>query len=181
MGKRKYFIAIILNGETFSEAEKIKQELFDRFGLKGALRSPAHITLHRPFEWAEEKETQLREKLRTFSAPLPPPLRLQGFGTFSKRVVFIAVKEENALNDLYTDLKRFAKKELGLFNEWEDERGFHPHVTVSFRDLKPRHFGAVKEFVDQKNYDRVLKVTGFSLLRLEDKWKELEFFELSGK
>jgi 2'-5' RNA ligase len=178
MGKRKYFMAIILRGNALEDAEKIKNELHQKFGLKGALRSPAHITLHRPFEWQEEKEHLLRQKLRSFSSTPSFPLNLRGFDTFSKRVVFIAVDPDHRLTDYYLALKRFAKKELALLNEWEDERGFHPHVTVAFRDLKPRHFHPVLDFVNTVTFDHQVMVEGFSLLKLGDKWEELEYFGL---
>ncbi len=63
---KKYFIAIVIPGPLFGETEAVKQELFEAHGLKGALRSPAHITLHRPFEWKEEKEAALVETLKKF-------------------------------------------------------------------------------------------------------------------
>src|SRR4051812_35439549 len=105
MGKRKYFMAIILRGKAFEQAEKIKQGLNETFGLKGALRSPSHITLHRPFEWSEEKENMLREKLRSFPATVPFEIELKNFSSFSDRVVFIAVQQEPALAAYYAELK----------------------------------------------------------------------------
>lgn len=176
MGRRKYFIAIILRGEALDHAEKIKRELFDEFGVKGALRSPAHITLHRPFEWNEEKEPLLREKLRSFSAPGTWTINLQGWDSFSKRVVFVAVKSDENLGKLHASLKSFARRELGLLNESEDERGFHPHVTVAFRDIRTKNFTQVWDYVQSREFSHKMPFDGFSLLRLEQKWEELEFF-----
>jgi 2'-5' RNA ligase len=175
MGKKKYFIAIILREESLAQAEGIKEELFRLFGLKGALRSPAHITLHRPFEWKEEKEEQLREKLRSFSGQTPFPIKLNGWDSFSNRVIFVAIEPNNSLSKLYASLTGFARRELNLLNEWEDERGFHPHVTVAFRDLKTKNFTQVWEFVQSREFYHEMLVSGISLLKLEDKWEELEY------
>ena len=177
MGKRKYFIAIVLRDEALAEAERIKHDLFLKFGIKGALRSPAHITLHRPFEWSEEKEALLREKLRAFRFTEKLTIALRGWDSFSKRVVFVAVHADERLGQLHTGLKTFARRELGLLNEWEDERGFHPHVTVAFRDLKNKNFTPVWEFVSSFDFNHEMTVSGVSLLRLEDKWQELEYFQ----
>jgi 2'-5' RNA ligase len=181
MGKRKYFMAIILRGKALEDAEKIKESLGSEFGLKGALRSPSHITLHRPFEWSEEKENILREKLRSFRSPPPYSILLQGFDAFPRRVVFVAVKADQALYEHYTALKKFAKSELGLLNEWVDERGFHPHVTVAFRDLKPKLFQPVVDFLTRTPFEHQCLVEGFSLLKLEEKWEELEHFPPPGQ
>jgi len=79
---KKYFIAIVLPPPVFEEAEKIKHELYLTHSLKGALRSPAHITLHRPFEWKEEKENTLIEKLNTFKFPGELQIELNNFSFF---------------------------------------------------------------------------------------------------
>jgi 2'-5' RNA ligase len=179
MGKRKYFVAIILRDQALAQAEDVKRQLFDKFGVKGALRSPAHITLHRPFEWNEEKEPLLREKLRSFKADGPLDIKLEGCDAFSKRVIFFAVQADERLSQLHHSFKSFARRELRLLNEWEDERGFHPHVTVAFRDLKTKNFQQVWDFVKTIEFSHKMRVSGFSLLRLEQKWEELEYFDFS--
>ena len=59
----KYFIALVPSGEALAALEAIKQEIFETHHLKGALRSPAHITLHRPFEWPDAKEEKLMKNI----------------------------------------------------------------------------------------------------------------------
>jgi 2'-5' RNA ligase len=179
MGKRKYFIAIILRDQALAQAEGVKQEIAEKFGVKGALRSPAHITLHRPFEWKEENEPLLREKLRSFKTDGPLDIKLQGCDAFSKRVIYFGVQADDRLRQLHSSLKSFARRELGLLNEWDDTRGFHPHVTVAFRDLKTKNFQQVWDFVQAVDFSHKMIVSGFSLLRLEQNWEELEYFDFS--
>lgn len=178
MGKGRYFIAIVLTGEALGKAEEIKRELRDRFGLRGALRSPAHITLHRPFEWDETKEQVLINTLDQFKLQKTFPVKIEGAGGFSQRVVYLAVEPDERLTALHTALRSFAVKKLALFNEAEDERGFHPHVTVAFRDLRKRQFNEVLEFVSSVNFSQTIEVRGISLLKLEDVWRELRFLEV---
>ena len=179
MGKGRYFIAIIPRGRAFEQAEAIKDELKGRFGLKGALRSPTHITLHRPFEWNAEKEEELCRSLAEFRFECPFGIALDGFGSFSQRVIFIDVRSGGALTSLHGELRSFARRRLGLLNEWEDERGFYPHMTIAFRDLRKKNFSEAWSFISTLQIHHDVRVTGFSLLKLEDKWKELRFFDLT--
>lgn len=171
MGVKKYFIAIIIPTPLFEEMEAIKNDLWQRYGLKGALRSPAHITLHRPFEWKEEREDQLIEALNRFAFTDAFELRLNDFAFFEPRVVYAAVEQNEKLFELNARLKRYAARELGLLNEVNDERGFHPHVTVAFRDLKKPRFYELKPEFEKKQLQGSFNYSGFSLLKLENKWE----------
>lgn len=177
MPTKKYFIAIILPSPSFEQIEGIKQELGARFGLKGALRSPSHITLHRPFEWREEKEDLLVERLQKFPQPAPFELRFENFGVFEPRVIFAALQEQPQLFDLHGALSVFAKRELKLFNEAEDLRGFHPHVTVAFRDLKKPLFYTLRQEFESRSMQGGFEYEGFSLLKLEKSWQVLHDFK----
>ena len=61
---RKFFIAIVPPEPLLSEIQDIKQSIFEKHNVKGALRSPGHITLHMPFSWEEEKEEKLISSLQ---------------------------------------------------------------------------------------------------------------------
>jgi len=172
MDVKKYFIAIVIPGPVSGQIEEIKQELFELYNLKGALRSPAHITLHRPFEWKESNEQELIKKLRTFEFNTAFNLELKDFDFFEPRVIYINVLRQQLLYDLHNKLKLFAKKELGLFNEVNDLRGFHPHVTVAFRDLKKARFYELQENFRKRPFKGDFNYVGFSLLKLEKLWEE---------
>src|SRR5688572_2597729 len=117
MTSKKYFLAIVIPEPAFTEIESIKQDLMEKHGLKGALRSPAHITLHRPFEWKEEKENELINTLTKFKNPEAFAVQLKNYDFFEPRVVFVNVSSNPAMHELYIALSRFAKKHLRLFNE----------------------------------------------------------------
>ena len=179
MTAKKYFIAIVIPEPLFTEIEDVKQNLYEEHGLKGALRSPAHITLHRPFEWKEEKETILIERLTAFKFSQDFTITLQDFAGFEPRVIYVNVLKNESLEELHRQLKNHAQKELKLLNEINDLRGFHPHTTVAFRDLKkPKFYELQKEFASKK-LGGEFQYCGFSLLKLEKKWEELQFFKKS--
>jgi len=178
MIKAKYFIAIVLPEPQLAIVEAIKEHLLEQYGLKGALRSPAHITLHRPFEWKEEREGQLIEKLSEFKFLEQIPIRLYNFGFFEPRVIFIDVLANPSLNLLHHQLLRFSKNELRLFNEAEDLRGFYPHVTIAFRDLKKPVFYQLQQKYSELKFDQSFQCKAFSLLKLDKKWEVLQNFNI---
>ncbi len=177
MGAKKYFIAIVIPEPLFTEIESLKHELLTSHGLKGALRSPAHITLHRPFEWKEEKEGLLIEKLRNFKFDSDFKIELQDFAWFEPRVIYVNVQSNEQLFELHSRLTSYAKQELKLFNEAEDLRGFHPHVTIASRDLKKPIFYELQESFKSRKLEGIFGYQGFSLLKLENKWEFLHLFK----
>lgn len=178
MPSKKYFIAILIPEPIFSEIEAIKQTLYSKYGLKGALRSPAHITLHRPFEWKEEKENLLIEKLAQFKFESPFNIELKNFAFFEPRVIYVDVLQQIYLNDLHEQLTHFAKRELKLFNEAEDMRGFHPHVTIAFRDLKKNLYYELKKEFENKKFEASFIFKEFYLLKLSKTWEVFKCFKL---
>lgn len=176
--KSKYFIAIVPPEPTFQKIELIKQQLFTQHGLKGALRSPAHITLHRPFEWKEEKENELIETLSQFTFNKRFSVELKNYNCFQPRVIFIDVKKNTDLNDLHLKLSGYARRQLSLFNETEDMRGFYPHVTVAFRDLKKQLFYKLWDEFKVAEFDDNFSFSGFCLLKLNSKWEIIREFSI---
>ena len=173
---KKYFIAILLPEPLLGQVEIIKHELLKEFNLKGALRSPAHITLHRPFEWEEEKEQKLIEVLSEFKFSKEFTITLKNFNYFKPRVIYVDVAQEPILNDLYSSLKYFAQEHLHLLNEVNDERGFHPHVTIAFRDLKKNRFEVVWQNFKEREFRHSFEFKGITLLKLEERWRPLRLF-----
>ena len=62
-------------------------------------------------------------------------------------MIFINVNKSKELSNLQKNVVEFMKTEFNIFNQAEDLRGFHPHITVAFRDLKKNNFySAIKEY-----------------------------------
>jgi 2'-5' RNA ligase len=173
---KKYFIAIVLPSPLLNEVEAIKYQFYSEYNLKGALRSPAHITLHRPFEWKEVKEHELIKSLKNFSFQKPFSINLKNYNFFEPRVIYIDVSKNEDLFELHKQLKIFAQKELKLFNEVNDARGFKPHITIAFRDLKKPLFYALKTEFETKEFSNSFNYNGISLLKFEKKWEVIHDF-----
>ncbi|MFL5754129.1 MAG: 2'-5' RNA ligase family protein [Bacteroidia bacterium] len=176
----KYFIALIPPEPLQSEIMAVKQQISDRFNSKGALRSPAHITLHMPFEWKENKESQLIEALGDFKYGNSPLISLNNYGCFLPRVIFIEVTKNPELLSLQKELVFHIKRRLNIFNQYEDKRGFHPHLTVAFRDLKKASFYEAWAEMKDLQFQAEFKTSSFHLLKLgEHNWKSICEFKLT--
>jgi 2'-5' RNA ligase len=153
--------------------------MFDHYGTKGALRSPGHITLHMPFSWEEEKEEKLIAELSAFGFEQPVHVTLKDYNCFEPRVVFIGVAENERLGQLQHALVRHAQQKLQLFNQAEDMRGFHPHITVAFRDLKKPVFYKLWETYKNERFGAEFDCSSLCLLKHNnqrwDVYREFDF------
>lgn len=127
-------------------AQKIRQlqkEFAERYDSRAALKPPVHITVKPPFLLEENDVDVFREQLADFTARQPSfHVQLKGFGFFMRnRVVFLEPAPNPALFDLHAAFQR------GFGGE---ERPYHPHITIGYRDLKPACFEkAVMEYQDR--------------------------------
>ena len=165
MSTQKYFIAIVIPQPFQAELMAFKNEVKDKFNSKGALRSPAHITLHMPFEWKEEKESVLINTLKQFRFSESLNIELQNFSCFKPRVLFVDVVKNELLTKLQSELVIYVQKNLRLLNQVYDMRGFHPHVTIAFRDLKKEKFYQALYYFKDQTYNASFVSNNFCLLK----------------
>ena len=168
---QKYFLALLPPPEILEKAHAIKLMIKDQFGIKYALKSPPHITLKMPFSYNEAKETLLEKKLEDFLiAKKPFQVKIDGLGTFGNRVIFLRIEKSPELLQLQSSLKTFCKRELNLVDELSD-RNYHPHMTVAFKDLKPRSFDEVLAMVKEQSFQTGFSAAHLNLLkRIDQKW-----------
>lgn len=177
----RYFIGIVPEDPLQEEIRDIKKYFASHYNSKSALRSPGHITLHMPFDMTGPKEERFLLDFERYSSALSAfQIELEGFGAFAPRVIFISVKHCETLCLLQKEMVEFMKRDYNIFNQAEDLRAFHPHVTVAFRDLKkPIFHEAWKEFME-KPFKAEFTCRSVSLLRLDEStgWHEERRIEL---
>lgn len=169
----KYFLAIVPDNLILDEIESIKKEISGKYFTKGALLSPAHITLHMPFEYDDVKEEKLIQCLSKFMYSENVEISLHGFNSFEPRVVFINVVKTDSLNALQKQLVSHVKQNLFIFNQANGKRGFHPHITIAYRDLKKPVFYQIWDEYHNKIFTKTFTFQSFWLLKKEDKYWEL--------
>lgn len=172
-----YFVAIIPPKSVEKKITGIKHEFADRFSSDHALRSPPHITLNMPFKWRPDHEKKLIQCLETVTLENPIKITLNNFNCFPPRVIYIDVEESDDLYNLWACVTYTLRKNLGIDNADYKNRGFLPHVTVAFRDLKkPAFTSAWDEFKDRK-YNAQFDVNSIWLLKHNGKvWERYHEF-----
>ena len=178
----RYFLALIPPEPIYREVMDLKAYFRDQYNCKAPLRSPAHITLHMPFLINEKKEIDLAQKLDEFgSAQQGFNLELEGFGAFAPRVIYVAVAENPQLRILQRALADYMRRAFHIFDANYKDRGFQPHMTIAFRDLKKALFPqAWAEFQDRP-YQASFGVDSCWLLKHDGKqWQRLHEFFLAG-
>ncbi|MHC5832720.1 MAG: 2'-5' RNA ligase family protein, partial [Nostoc sp.] len=95
----------------------------------GALKSPPHITLQPPFEWADANLPQLEASLKEFATRQQPvAITLRGFDAFPPRVIYINVVISQELLTLQADLMAYIESNLGIVDKVSKTRPFAPHI-----------------------------------------------------
>jgi 2'-5' RNA ligase len=170
MSRNKYLIAILPPEPFASEIYKLKEYFRDQYKSKASLNSPAHITLHMPFEF--DNEDLLLSKFRTFNTDIFT-IELKDFGSFPPRVIFIGIKNNPALDACQRNVMDFCKRKLDVFNADYKDQPFHPHVTLAFRDLKKSMFQTAWNEFKSKSYEASFDCSHISLLKHDGRsWRE---------
>lgn len=176
-----YFVAALPDEELQNEVQQIKREIAEKYGSKAALKSPPHITLYMPFWWKQEKEEELFTALQNAALQHSTiKVHFENFEAFKPRVIFINVKESDELAALRKDVINNFKKELNIYDKGFEERPFHPHMTVAFRDLKkPMFFKAWDEEFKERLFTGSSDITDLTLLKHNGKsWDVYKNFPL---
>ena len=178
--KSLYFIAIIPPAEIQKEVSGFKYEAALHFNSKRALNSPAHITLVPPFWITQDRLVSVEEILKNFHLEAFY-ITLFGFDCFKPRVVFVNIQENKNLQTLYSELNA----QLTHLEEIKyDDRPFHPHMTIAFKDLKKSIFSDAWEYFRLREYERTFLVNALFLLKYSNKeWKikaSFNFLNYSG-
>ncbi len=175
----RYFIALVLPTPLFEQVLQWKHYFKEHYNSKASLHSPPHITLHMPFEWRSEKESELVEGMRALAMQLyTVQIELNGFGCFTPRVIFVNVVQSPRLTSLQNLVRQYCKRHLGLFNADYQDRPFHPHVTVAFRDLKKSMFAKAWESCKEKSFKGEFTASRVALLKHDGrKWNIHQEFD----
>lgn len=171
-----YFIGVVPSKKLSKEIRLIKEEFKLRYLAKHALKLPAHITLIPPFR--SNREGDLIIKLREFSAGQKEfQVCLDGFGSFSPKVIFVDISNSKQLEDLQRDL--FSSIKDYLPEEINSEKKFHPHITLATKDLYRKKFKDAWEDFRNRKFSAYLKVNKLSLFKHNGKtwdvYKEFRF------
>jgi 2'-5' RNA ligase len=178
-----FFIAVLPPLAIQEQITLFKQEVRDKYGSKHALNSPPHITLHMPFKWPLRKQDRLISTIQEMAiAGRMLTITLKDFNVFRPRVIFIDVLENQPLRELQKNVVGLARLRLGLDNGDYKQRGFRPHLTIAFRDLKKPMFLKAWEYFRTQRFEATFQIEKITLLRyLDGRWNLFSEFPLGIK
>lgn len=160
-----YFIAILPPSNIKDKIRLIKEEIKKNYNVEHALKLPAHITLQIPFRISEEQEFQLLNKLTSFVNDIDPfKVEMDGFGHFSKNVIFVKVSNHSPFIKLHADLKEMMNSFVDLKSH-EISSKIHPHLTIAVRDLKRSNFPPIWSEFEHKEYKNFFTARRLVLLK----------------
>ncbi len=168
-----YFLAIIPDEPLRVEVKALKEEIREHFGVKHALKSPAHITLIPPFKRELRHLTFLSDSLVRFAGnQIPFTVYLSRFGSFPTRVIYIDIVQPEPIIWLHSDLCKTLLDEF-LFHPNELKGKFHPHMTLATRDLTPEAYQ--KAWPEYKNriFNAKIDVKSVFLLKHNGKYWDI--------
>ena len=167
-----YFIAIIPPLQLKEELMELKRQFGSKYNCKASLNSPPHITLHMPFRYSEKKEEHLIDVLKQSIQLSSFDVELKGFGAFPPRVIYIQTALTDPIQRVFEQVKK-TMRGLNIFNAGYQDRGFHPHLTIAFRDLKKSIFPVAWKEYEQTSFDTSFKVEEVMLLKHNgSNWEE---------
>lgn len=174
-----YFIALIPDFQVRNKIKELKEELKAKFNTKSALKSPAHITLQKPFKLSEHNLHFFIETLKVFAEQQQIfNIHLNGFGCFTPRVIFIDVENHKSILNIHSELQKILKHELA-FKENEISSKIHPHITIATRDLSKENFDKVWPSFEFREFKATFLVNSLFLLKHNGKswdiYKEFQF------
>src|SRR5215218_4439421 len=106
---RMYFVAIVLPDELNKKVLKWKNYMYEKFGCKVGLKSPAHITLIPPFWMHEEKEPEFLSDIDDISLSARPfTIEIKNFSAFKPRTIYVDVVANEKLRSLKAAVDKFS-------------------------------------------------------------------------
>jgi 2'-5' RNA ligase len=169
-----YFVAVLSPPAVDREVGKFKKWMKEHFHCTVALKSPAHITLVKPF-WIETNwEDYLVSALQACEPGIPSfQIELKGFSHFGKRVLFVDVEPSEPLKDLKRKVEDHFLRTFGDSLKRE-QMSFQPHITIANRDLKPSDFDKAWVHFSKIQYEASFIASEITLLKLsEGKWEAI--------
>lgn len=160
-----YFIGILPPRELRERVYKLKEEMKVRFRAGHALKSPAHITLQKPFKRLTAGEAKIAEALRFFSmAEHRFTVDLDGFSCFAPRVIYINIIDTEPVVSLHKRVMNMLLTELN-FDRVEIMKTVQPHITIATRDLSPEAFNEAWPEFQNREFKGSFDVNSFFLLK----------------
>jgi 2'-5' RNA ligase len=175
-----FFFGILLPFNIAAEVNEIRQEFEDKYESSKALKAPPHITIIPPLFANDTFEEAIVAEVTAFVKNFAHfDIKLNGFGEFNKKVIFVEVEKNERLQLFYQAFSAFF---TGLgFELTSMNKFYHPHVTVAFRDLTKENFEKAWPAFENRELKENFSATSIHLLKHRDeRWQVVKEFCFGG-
>lgn len=179
MATSLYFIAIEIPDPVKRDIQLLKEDLSLRHQSHHSLKTPIHLTLLKPTRWDETREGDIINALSSAGNNLSGGfIRLNNLSSFPPRTVFVDVKPEGFILDIYQAVG-LALANNNFIQDTSSISAFHPHITLMTRDLSASNYSnAIKE-LEGKSFRREVYINSFQLFKHNGKkWEVIKYFAL---
>lgn len=182
MNQELYFVALIPPEPLREQIQHLKLEVAEKFKSSHSLNAPPHITLISPFRVSEGQLSGLQSILEVYAQGHQPfQVELKDFATFPPRVIFIDVKISEILQQFQQKLENMIRADDAFGYNYQ-ERPFHPHVTLAFKDLSKENFyKAWDEFKDRDMEETFLADHVYLLKHNGEIWEVFSEYSLDNR
>jgi 2'-5' RNA ligase len=166
-----FYIAINCPQDVEEKVHGYKEYLQKAYGCRAASKSPAHITLVPPFRAEDELAKDLADFVHTYNAGLVPvEIRMEGYGNFGDRVLFLDVEPSAPLTALEKDvMTEFTTHFPSIIFGMKPE--FNPHVTLATRDIPQGKLEEAKAYFEANHpFHTSFDARELTLFKLENGW-----------
>ena len=165
-------IAIVPPDPMFSFVRMQQHFIAETWGCRQSLRSPPHITLVPPFSLSPAfTELLINTLIETGANNYSFKLASSGFDAFPPRVVFVKPNLPKELMTLYSHLKDSIGPLIPGTGGNDQDRDFHPHITIAYRDIKPEQFRKIWNYYRNIKIKLSVDVDRFCLLEnIQGQW-----------
>lgn len=165
-----YFIALLPEPEIERELYQFKIDLFEKYGYKASLKSPAHITLIPPFSWPVQQAEEIKNIFLQYLVQTPTlDINIQGFDTFGDKVFYAKPICPKEIFDLQKDI--FQHFQPYLSEKLQNQFHFRPHITIANRDINSNDLPQIITDFHLKNFYRQTIISEITMFRHDgSKW-----------
>lgn len=161
-----YVIVCVVKGEAGEFNNQMRKEVKDKLNARSS-KLPAHFTIKAPFEY-DQPITELEQVLEQFSKEeKAQPFRLEGYGHFGDRVVFMDVKMSEAAKEVHDRLIDVMSKVPYISFDKKDGKNKNFHVTVASKRIQ-QVFDKVWDYAVNMPYDFDCMFDNISLYKWEN-------------
>lgn len=166
---KTHFIGVLppLDIERIVEGER---RWVEKYGCRSGHSTPPHVTLVPPFS-SRKTTDEIRDILLGILPLLSPFMgRVDGYGSFGSRTIFLRVVPQKEWNDLSSVISK-GLKAMGESVKVE-KKPLAPHLTVANRDIPSSHFSYIFEKLSSESISSPFPVESVSLFHREGRlWR----------